>query len=129
MNTSGPAAMSRGSVIVSPALTLVPPSPSPFPSFSFYLLKRTTFIRGFICGRPSLFSAIHKRLTCANISMKSRAFTQKDRQNSLKLTPETYCAAPGVELRLLCHRENRKQRQTTAPGANISPESGKPENT
>ncbi|QWF81021.1 hypothetical protein HUW46_04446 [Amycolatopsis sp. CA-230715] len=107
VSTSGPA-VSRTFVVVPPVLTTALHSPhSPLiPLFVF--LKRTSFIRGPVCFRRICFGSDENALTCANADGNCVPLASQVGQNFPKLIPETYCVAPGVELRLLCHRENRK---------------------
>jgi hypothetical protein len=120
-STSGPATVSRNFVIASPVLTTAPHPPYlPLNSLSHFL-KRSEFMRGLACRRRTHSEPARNGLTCTNVSGECVPFTSKDSGNFQKLTREKYCAAPGVELLLLCHRENRKPQQTTRFGCEPLP--------
>lgn len=117
-NTSGQAAVSRVSRARLPVVTCVDLSPSPTVPFLVCLCNSIRMISLSECRRSAVSSAIVTALTCVNIATEIECENKLNRWESPEWVPEIYCMARVIELRLLCHRENRK----TANRPEISPE-------
>ena len=108
VNTSGPAVVSCDLVTVLLLLTTAAASPYLVLGFLHYFLKTPALICGSIRVWRVHSESIGNALTCANTDGKCVQLMKNDDQNSLKLTPESGCVAPVVELCLLCRREVQK---------------------
>ncbi len=126
VNTSGPAAMSRGFVLVSPVLTCPLRSPSLVLSGLFLFVNISA--RGLACGRRS---RCRNGWQAPDLRKQLHEYGIVDGKRLAKfpgIDPEKLLFGARDRATFVRYRENRKPRKQTAPGTN-GPGKRKPANT